>query len=277
LDELFGPPPKDQTETKGLLSWFGVAKFAARVVIAVIKRRIRHRDHGGYTTIVEEVLRAAYLDRVGQIVWDMMKKDTADAFADETDVGSVVLNALAELDRSGRRFSQISLVGHSTGAVYICNFLAGAKKVLAGARFNVIFLAPACRFDLFQTTFSSVQSSVAGFRMFAMSDALESQDCLVPIVYPRSLLYLVSGVLEGTPDVPILGMQRFLQLTDVFKNADFPEVAFGRAWFEKESTRVAWSEDPRAGGFGTKSHKHGDFDDDPTTLASLEYILASGY
>src|SRR3712207_8891098 len=49
-----------------------------------------------------------------------------------------------------------------------------------------------------------------------MSDELEKADAVAGAVYPRSLLYLVSGVLEaaktGTvPDAPILGMQRFLE------------------------------------------------------------------
>ena len=54
-------------------------------MIATVRRLWNKRDHGLYTTIVEEVLRAAYFNRVGEVVWRMMKKDTSDAFqADPT-------------------------------------------------------------------------------------------------------------------------------------------------------------------------------------------------
>jgi hypothetical protein len=275
LDEMFGP--RTPGKTKGVLTWITVARFVARVVIAVLKRHNAHRDHGTYTTIVEEVLRAAYLDKVGQIVWDMMKKDTADAFASADNVGSVLLAGLAQRQRNGRQFKSIALVGHSTGAVYICNFIQSALQVLPGIPFNVIFLAPACRFELFDETVQKASGSFAGFRMFAMHDALEMGDQLVPIVYPRSLLYLVSGLLEGDADTPILGMERFLTLSGVFTGKDFVAVDRVRAWLSQNATRNVWSDDIRPNGFGSIAHKHGDFDDDQSTLVSVQYILKSGY
>ena len=46
------------------------------------------------------------------------------------------------------------------------------------------------------------------FRMFTMTDELEKEDDCKAI-YPASLLYLISGILEDRDDTPIAGMMRF--------------------------------------------------------------------
>ena len=43
-----------------------------------------------------------------------------------------------------------------------------------------------------------------------MTDELEQADRLIPVIYPHSLLYFVSGVLEDEADKPLLGMERYL-------------------------------------------------------------------
>ena len=88
LDEMFPPEAGGQTaeakvKTRGLFSWMSVAKFVAKVVIAVVKRFKADRDHGMYCTVVEEVLRAAYGDLIGATIWNQMKKDALDSFADD--------------------------------------------------------------------------------------------------------------------------------------------------------------------------------------------------
>lgn len=276
LDELF--PPTGPGATRGILAWFKIAKFVARIVVNVVKRHLSGRDHGGYTTIVEEILRAAYLDKVGEVIWRSMKKDTADAFAAEANgVGTAALRQLAELAAAGKNFTKITLIGHSTGAIYINHWLEHAATALPGVAFDVILLAPANRCDEFAAILDRHPASVRNFRMFAMKDAVEQQDKLVPIVYPRSLLYLVSGVLEGEPDVPIMGMQRFIALEDTFGKEKFPGVHGVRDWFGKMASRTVWSMDERVSGLGSKAGKHGEFDNEERTIASVQWILQHGF
>jgi len=276
LEEMF--PSRTRDKTKGVLSWIKVARFVAKIVVAVIKRRLRDRDHGTYTTIVEEVLRAAYIDKVGTVVWNSMKKDTADAFAsDSASVGTAVVAGLKSLADEGKGFKRIVLVGHSTGAIYINHLIEYAATALPGMKFDVVLLAPASRFEDFSKVLKKHPDSISNLRMFAMTDALESDDKLVPIIYPRSLLYFVSGLLEGDIDTPILGMQRFINLERVFDEANFPPVDHVRKWLAMTQSRSIWSEDTRVNGLGSKSHKHGDFDNDQLTVDSVCWILKHGY
>jgi hypothetical protein len=275
LDEMF--PPQAPGTTKSILGWYKIAKFVAKVVIAVIKRHWNGRDHGAYLTIVEEVLRAAYLDRVGEMVWRMMKKDTADAFGAEKDcVGRAVINCLVRLAKERKTFSRVCLIGHSTGAIYINHFLGHAAAALPDLKFDIIFLAPANRFEDFDKVLAKHPSSIANFRMFAMTDELEAQDQLLSIIYPRSLLYFLSGVLEGEADVPIMGMQRFLVGKEVFVEPEFAAVQRARTWLA-QSDRAVWSISTRGDGLNSKSRKHGDFDDDEPTVQSVVRLLKQGF
>ena len=276
LQELF--PGRTSDSTKGVLTWIRVAKFVAKIVIGVVKRHMQDRDHGTYTTIVEEVLRAAYLDKVGEVIWRSMKKDTADAFADDAAcVGTAVLAGLSALAAEGKTFSRITLVGHSTGAIYINHWIERAAKLLPGTAFDIVLLAPANRFEDFARVLTERSASVRNLRMFAMTDENESNDRLVSIIYPRSLLYFVSGVLEGEPDVPIMGMQRFFALKDQFTAEAFPAVASVRKWFGEGDDRSVWSVKENKDGFNSKALKHGDFDNDALTVSSLGWILQHGY
>jgi hypothetical protein len=276
LDQLFPPPTAGAT--KGLLTWLKVAKFVAKVVIAVVQRHWNKRDHGTYTTIVEEVLRAAYLDKVGEVVWRMMKKDTADAFAaDALSVGTALLADLAELAAQGKTFSQISLIGHSTGAVYINNLLRHAAVALPNAKFNLILLAPASRFDDFNEVLIKHGGQIANFRMFTMTDEWETQDQLVRIIYPRSLLYFISGLLEGDADVPIVGMNRFNTDKDLFNETDFKPVSDVRTWLGLQTSRCVWSVAGGGDGLSSSAKSHGDFDNDEATLLSVEHSIRTGF
>jgi hypothetical protein len=275
LDAMF--PVQPAGTTRGGISWYLVAKFVARVVITVLRRFWNGRDHGAYTTVVEEVLRAAYLSKVGEVVWRQMKKDTADAFQLGESVGTMLLNALAGHQSAGRALPTITLIGHSTGAIYINHLIRHAAMRLPGVCFNVIFLAPACRNDDFADVLKAHGTLVGNFRMFAMQDQFELQDRLVPIIYPRSLLYFVSGVLEGDSDVPILGMQRFLNSSTVFSEAKFPEVSSVRSFLTKKPSYAVWSVVAGQSGMCSSSKSHGDFDDDADTLASIAVILAQGF
>lgn len=274
-DAMF--PARGTGTTRGGIPWLSVAKFVAKVVIAVLRRFWNERDHGGYTTVVEEVLRAAYLAKVGEVVWRQMKKDTADAFQDGEFAGTVLLNTLAKLQAKRQTLPRITLVGHSTGAVYINHLIRKIPTSLSALRFDVVFLAPACRCEDFAELLEQCGNSIAHFRMFGMKDGLEQNDQLLSVIYPRSLLYFVSGVVEGDVDAPIVGMQRFIGNERIFSESDFPEVDRVRDYLAEIASRTVWSIATGEPGLASSSTSHGDFDNDVVTVKSVASILSTGF
>lgn len=276
--------PGSTKTTKGVISWFAVAQFVAKVVIKVVKRYMKGRAHGMYCTIVEEVLRASYFDKAGATVWNQMKKDTADSFGDNSQCcGTAVASELRALHDAGKTFTKITLVGHSTGAVYICEFLDAMATIAPELKFDIIFLAPAVRYERFALAMAQHRNRIAGFRMFGMSDPLDAADIMVPILYTRSLLYFVSGLLEGHVegdswdddiDAPIVGMQRFITNTDTYKKDEFPEIEKVRQFLQSIPNSTVWSDSSAGNGLNSMSHKHGDFDNDAETVKSIAWIIS---
>lgn len=272
-DAMFGRPVGGTS--KGAVSWVAVAKFVAKVAISVIKRLAKRRDHGAYTTIVEEILRAAYLAKVGAVVWGEMKKDCADAFTGVAGAGNAVLETWAQRLAAGDAPPRIVLVGHSTGAVYINHWIKQSAAKAPALKYDVIFLAPACLTEDFRSVAAEHGDKIANLRVFAMQDEREKDDVLVPIIYLRSLLYFVSGVVEAEVDAPVLGMQRFLQ-EKAFATG-FPAVDYAKDYLQKGKSRAIWSIAEGDAGLASSAIKHGDFDDNEITRASMVSIISKGY
>ena len=70
----------------------------------------------------------------------------------------------------------------------------------------------------------------------------------MPVLYPRSLLYFVSGVTEAVDDCPLAGMQRYYAAP--YDDATrFPEIDYVRkAALFQAADAMCWS--PAAGGPG---------------------------
>ena len=271
---------EDQQGTKGVVAWFKVAKVVAKIVIRVIRRLRSGRDHGAYVTVVEEVLRELYIDKIGRHVWwDRMKADTSDAFGNGDEYGgTVLLRALKNEFANGGTLPAITLVGHSTGAIYICNFLRAAALHIPDQKFNVIFQAPAVTYTLFADAIREHGSRIANFRQFAMSDASETKDVLVPILYTRSLLYFVSGLLEPQVDEPLVGMERYLTDGKTYPIDDYPNIEVCKRFFEKHQKSLVWAPSSAGNGLNSMGAKHGAFDDaDPEGMASVVHIFKHGY
>ena len=193
----------------------------------MVRRYRAGRAHGSYTTIVEEILARAYIDKIGGVVWQQMKKDTADSFTDPaTSAGAALLAEIASQQAAGnKKFKRIILVGHSTGAVFISNLIDASARLLPDASFDVVLLAPAVTYKKLAATLNNHGARIHKIRRFGMRDEVEVEDVLVPIVYPRSLLYFVSGLLEFSDDeptervadTPLVGMQRFSVNRDVHR------------------------------------------------------------
>ena len=264
---------------KGLIESAMLIRAGVRILGRCFKRFADKRHHGVYTTVVEEVARELKGELIGGVVWKHMKKDTADSFAGAPDTygGSAILEEIGNLHATGFR-PRIVLVGHSTGAVYICYLLLAAKKALPeDVKFDVVFLAPACTFKLLDETLSTAGSRIGAFRSFGMEDAIEIADELVPPLYLRSLLYFVSGLVEDEVDIPLVGMKRFHSGTAPFDQGAFPDIARVRERLHPIPNAWLWSKSEVGPGLSTLSVHHGDFDNDKLTLASVAHCISKGF
>jgi len=269
-------------QTRGLITSGFLLKHAVSLLKRIVVRFARRRAHGVYATIVEEILRELYVANVGEFIWTQIKKDTADAFQDPATQygGSAFLQETKAMWEAGRR-PRITLMGHSTGAVYICNLLMQAQQRLpADVKFDVVFLAPACTHSLFSAALAAAGGRIDHFRMFTMSDGKEQADSMVPAVrllYPHSLLYFVSGVVEKEADCPIVGMERFYSGAPPFDPAKIPDVDAVRTFVTADPARVVWSISDSGPGRASAATSHSDFGKEANTLESLKHLISRGF
>jgi hypothetical protein len=244
------------------------------VLKRVLDRFAQRRDHGVFPTIVEEILREFFIGTVGKEVWDGIKKEAADTFGSSpTCTGSAFLRGLKEYCENNPN-AHITLIGHSAGGIYICEFLQHAHDFLPNnVTFDVIMLAPANSYKLFSDTLKTYQSRIRAVRIFAMSDDLEQKDALIPGVYPLSLLYLVAGILEDEADTPILGMQRYF--TDKAPYAH-PDVQIAYSYLSKDKTSHIWSLSSGGNGISSDAKSHATFYSEKITLESVKYAIEHG-
>lgn len=263
---------------KGLVETGKMIKAIVSLSARIVSRFVNRRDHGLHATIIEEILRELYLSNAGKFIWDLMKKDTADAFGKKrkTYGGTALLSELAA--QSGTNPPRITLVGHSTGAIYIAELLDKAEELFPEQHFDLVFLAPAATFRKISATIEKHKNRIDNFRMFTMQDSYEKADRLVPFLYPHSLLYFISGVLEDGFDVPIVGMRRFFNRRQ-FSDKKFPELKTARNFINTVQNGAVWSvtKDDAPAGLKSSSKKHGDFDNNELTLKSIEHLLKKGF
>jgi hypothetical protein len=268
-------------EEKGLIATATLVKAAAMVTFNVLRRYLRRSDHGLYPTVIEEVLRELYLADFGAWVWQGMKDVARNMWVPNVNpigvnshVGSYFTDALAA-HHAAHPDLVVDLIGHSAGAIAICELYkaAAARNVPLKIR-NVLFLAPACRSDLFLAEIVNHPNRFAAFRMFTMKDEWERQDRLVSGIYTRSLLYFISGALEADPDVPIAGLARHFSGEAPY---DTPDLLKIREWLTAPgANRLVLATTGQAlPGFGSMALHHGDFDDEEATRASLVALLAA--
>ena len=267
-------------KARGLFTAGFLLKHAVSLLKRVVVRFAKRRAHGVYATIVEELLREFYVANVGELIWTHIKKDTADAFQPNPAIfgGTAFLEETKTMWQSGHK-PRITLIGHSTGAVYICNLLKQAQqqRLPADVKFDVIFLAPACTCSLFAEALGEAGGRIDHFRMFTMSDENEKANRLLPVVYPHSLLYFVSGVVEKDADHPIVGMQRFYSGAPPFDPTSFPDVDVVRRYIATDQARAVWSVTDLGQGKASASKTHSDFAKDDVTLSSLKHIIHAGF
>jgi hypothetical protein len=230
-----------------------LARRAAAALEGVLSRFASDRDHGLYPTVVEELLRELYRDQAGGLAWANRKKDSADAFGGDPDrhAGTAFLEGLRMLHADAPR-RRIVLVGHGAGAIDVCNLLRHAVGLPDTATFELVLLAPACDVASLDAV---LDERVDGVRVFVLSDERERADHLLDDRYPRSLLYLVSGVLEDQADAPIAGMDRF-------------PAALERVRAPTDSVTPP--------GMRSEATRHADFGLDAATQESLAHVVTHG-
>ena len=178
-------------------------KSVVSIAFKVVKRFIQKRDHDFYPTIIEEILRQFYIAELGATVWNEMKVKADQMWEDNTGragldqyAGRYFLDKLAAYMKTTPGV-QVNLIGHSAGSIAICNLLKHSSQAHSDLKFNnIIFMAPACRADIFKAEIIDHTERFNKFRSFTMSDINEKNDILVSGLYTQSLLYLISGILE---------------------------------------------------------------------------------
>ena len=285
LNNEISEPIRAQAPTgeEGRLSAVGVGLFilrhAASIAIRVIRRLRNDRDHGFYATIVEELARELYGDRIGSAIWGMMKKDAADHFKPGR-LGSELLAAIPD-------GCKLVVTGHSAGSIWAAERIKAVAAEKRDITMDLVLLAPAVRMDLFAAAIKAGGSNIERCRIFTMRDELERKDVLLGegtgYLYPSSLLYLVSGLFEkvgadALMDAPLLGLERFLGgaqpwLTEHDQMSAVNDVV---SFFHAPGHDIVYSRslESAVSGSRTQSTSHGDFDNEMLTLESVATFFA---
>lgn len=185
--------------------------------------------------------------------------------------GSLTVALLKEyLSRRGNRSTEVHLVGHSAGSIFLGHLLerlVEAKIPVA----SLTYLAAAARTDTWmEQVLPHLRSgAVADFTAFGMDPVRELDDVVGGAgvsVYHKSLLYLVSRAFErpGPEDdaeVPLVGMAHFAE-----KKID--GLSFAEA-VEEVGGDLVWSPDASSPRSRSDSSSHGGFDDDSATMTSV--------
>ena len=182
--------------------------------------------------------------------------------------------ALLELlNQQWTKDKRITLIGHSTGAIYIGHLLKYADEMLPpDIKFDVVLLAPAATFEFFEQKLDVLRNRVNNIRVFNLKDEIESSYWEVPVLYNRSLLYLVSGLLEEKEiDMPIIGMQRYFTGKDPYDTQPV------RSVMDYLNGKLIWSVANNGPGRQSSAEQHSAFDNDPSTQSSLRHILTDGF
>jgi hypothetical protein len=261
-----------------------VAIAVARVGFRVLKRSLQDRDHGLGPTVVEELIGALYLDKAGASIWAAMKNDARQHFA-PGGAGSRLLEGVSNIARSGKTV-RVMTIGHSAGSLFASQLAREAARAPANLVCDFVLLAPAIRIDEAAEQFGS--GRVNGFRIFTMDDQRERANRLdgnpFGKIYHRSLLYLISGVLERKAqsryaDAPLLGLQRHLAPEYRPTGDERAALNAARSFLSAAPDRIVYAHTAgsAAPGRTSMSSLHGGYWGDPQTLDSVRWIAQRGY
>ena len=172
-------------------------------------------DKGWLRSKIDEIKDRAFevfaRDAGVKAIWENMKSRADGASRS----GGGLLTAARELQAAIGGLSRaqrpdIHLLGHSAGAIMQGHFLSAMKAQNLRAS-SVHLWAPACTVEFatakYGQAFANKVADPKTTFIDVLSDANELTDPCVPVLYSKSLLYLVSRALEPDHKTPILGLQ----------------------------------------------------------------------
>jgi papain like protease len=151
-------------------------------------------------------------------IWENMKSRAAGASIADGGLMTAAASLRTALDaQKPAKRPNLHLLGHSAGAIMLGYFLhTMALKNLAASTIHL--WAPACTVPFATATYGpAFANGVADAKktfIGTLSDANEKSDACVPVLYSKSLLYLVSRALEPDHKVPILGLNKIWSQDD---------------------------------------------------------------
>lgn len=257
-----------------------VAKVVAQIAFAVLKRYFKKTHHDFYPTIMEEAFRKLYVDKIGGWGWKQIKDKSGEMFSSNSGLSDSNLHAgthflsllethLQKRTAEGKKLD-IELIGHSAGAIAVCNLLEATGQHFSGITYNnVFFLAPACRTDFFlQKGFPAQEKGLfKHFKMFTMEESNEKKDHCIPFTYTHSLLYMVSGLFEEEVDAKIMGLHEQLKATGRYET--FDELKKLNQYISNNKLILSTDLENADESLRCSSLKHGDFDNDELTLTAI--------
>jgi hypothetical protein len=276
-------PITNEIAGRGFLDTAFFISHLVKISLRVIDRYLEKRDHDFYPTVVEETLRELYVAEVGAGTWKLMKDKAEDMWrsnkgrvGEDQFVGRYFLEALAAYVNENPG-TTVDLIGHSAGSIAICHLLHYTQDVGNPFKYrNIIFMAPACRVDLFKKEALDHQNRFEKIRIFTMSDITECKDIMIAYFYTHSLLYLISGILEDrgdSYDAYILGLERHIRYESPY---DIEELNLVNSYLYTEgSDRLLFSETAidALEGLQTRAVKHGGFYLEEFTKKSIQHLL----
>jgi hypothetical protein len=173
-------------------------------------------DKGWLRSKIDEVKDRAFevfaRDAGVKAIWENMKFRAAGASGESGGLMTAAKELKAAISAlNDNKKPEIHLLGHSAGAIMHGNFLAAMRS--QGLQASSIHLwAPACTVAFATATYGpafadKVASPKTTF-IDVLSDANEVSDPCVPVLYSKSLLYLISRALEPEHKTPVLGLQK---------------------------------------------------------------------
>ncbi|MEO6006026.1 MAG: C1 family peptidase [Opitutus sp.] len=201
--------------------------------------------------------------RPGSTLWSEMKENARLASVRDGAVQLIakyVKQAVAKFAPSDRAQWELHLVGHSAGSIFAAYALPTLTQLNIRLTTFSLF-APAITTEAFTTLVLPylTQTKVPQPSLFILDDVGELDDDVGP--YGKSLLYLVSNAFEGKRNVPLVGMQRYLDADPTLK------AVFDRTTDGFPRLVIAGVNGPEHS--VSRSDSHGGFDNDPATLNSL--------
>lgn len=243
--------------------WFSSAKFIIEDKFKVANERAGGAFLDHLKEARDRVLELT-LAYPGGKLWKEMKENAR--LASESAVGGMrllvdaVQSAKESLGTETKVDWELHVVAHSAGSI----LTAHAVPLLASFGISwksTQFMAPAIRIDQFKKLMAPLIFDQRCPRpsMYILSKVGELDDDVGP--YGKSLLYLVSNALESEREVPLLGMQKFIDRDRQLKELLSAEI--------EGLPGIVLSGEDNTPGAACKSDTHGGFDNDPNTMNSV--------